>query len=385
MARRAAIALTVFSQVFILTHLTTRSSMTPTISPSTLFDPDVDAGPSRPARTPPKQLPDHPPNARSKSKSKPASEREQRERRGTATGTGKATISLRQDAVEQLVGDVDDDDEGGSHPSSKGQYPSDERPPPPSAFFRPRGRPRANSATLPLRFGPTVDKGFYLPHFSMDQEYSLKPGEKHRPLNLELAFDRRNGKLSSSSRDKGSLPREALRALTEATDVDLRRGRGGRKGSIAVGLFKESRKVVEKEKERRRKSQRDVMIEEEDELDLLPPGEIKRYDSPSKLKEDLVKPSAIPGDLRQRLGEVEPLVSSAESSEGEDDLGSDDELEVPDEDDEDDEEMRFRLKPFNHQAGGHSTLYSFTNRLVAKVRCDRPRRSTWLTSAPGRA
>lgn len=124
-------------------------------------------------------------------------------------------------------------------------------------------RPRANSLHHPRAPTVAVQNNFYLPHYSTDRQYSLKPTEKadakgkdkekEKEINLELGlgqdFDYSFGE--ALRRGVGGrempLPQEALRVLTEAKDnLDMRvLGKQGRKGSMGLGLFKESRAAAQ--------------------------------------------------------------------------------------------------------------------------------------------
>lgn len=110
-------------------------------------------------------------------------------------------------------------------------------------------RTRAKSVHYPSR--PPIGTGdsYYLSHYSMDREYSLKPGESSKRVNLELGlggdFDASFGEAlrKGTADEEISLPQEALKVLTEAKENLGERisKKQGRKGSIGLGLFKESR------------------------------------------------------------------------------------------------------------------------------------------------
>lgn len=110
-------------------------------------------------------------------------------------------------------------------------------------------RTRAKSVHYPSR--PPIGTGdsYYLSHYSMDREYSLKPGESSKRVNLELGlggdFDASFGEAlrKGTADEEISLPQEALKVLTEAKESLGERisKKQGRKGSIGLGLFKESR------------------------------------------------------------------------------------------------------------------------------------------------
>ncbi|WVQ99083.1 hypothetical protein IAU59_006215 [Kwoniella sp. CBS 9459] len=213
---------------------------------------------------------------------------------------GSATISLRAGAMERLVNDDDDDDiesepdrrqaarecsrpgslsqgssqtrpvQLGSHrpsypsrPSNLSQLSSSTVKPAPSSSSagyshanpstsnkpvqRVR-RTRSNSLHYPSN-GPNPGRSFFLPHYSTDTQYSLKPRSTSVGLPLELGlggdFDVSFGEAirRGAGNEEMPLPREALRVLSEAKE-NLGLGSGskqGRKGSMGMGLFKESR------------------------------------------------------------------------------------------------------------------------------------------------
>ena len=135
--------------------------------------------------------------------------------------------------------------------------------PPPSASSTtipapsPSRRPRSSSihyTSRPPR--PDVDGvSYFLPHYSLDREYSLQTdrpsteGSGSRRVNLELGlggdFDASFGEAmrNGTAGKEMQLPPQALRALSEAkVSMDDRVGsKQGRKGSITMGLFRETR------------------------------------------------------------------------------------------------------------------------------------------------
>ena len=268
-----------------------------------------------------------------------------------------------------------------------------------------------------------VDRNFYLPHFSTDTQYSLKPGDHPRiSLNLGLGDDFDVSFDEALRRGVGGeempLPHEALRVLSEAKEnLDMRMsGKQGRKGSIGMGLFKETRAAIDKERRKR-----DVLLEEKEEEDS--PKDVKtpkraatphrrRTSSPPISPISPTPVRAIPIPSSNRIDQVRdeldspltsagirivssPLLdrestrqnsdaddsdwttasevsfSSLSMSEDEDVTGAttvdDLEMEEPTEGDDDEERMRVPLQPFNHAVGGHSSIYKFTRRAVCKV------------------
>lgn len=128
---------------------------------------------------------------------------------------------------------------------------------PPPSFVpapSPNRRPRSSSIHYPSRpvVPPSTGESYFLPHFSLDREYSLKPElspSRRVNLNLELGlggdFDASFGEAmrNGTAGKEMQLPPQALRALSEArVNLDERvSSKQGRKGSITMGLFKESR------------------------------------------------------------------------------------------------------------------------------------------------
>ncbi|WVF71825.1 hypothetical protein IAT40_006634 [Kwoniella sp. CBS 6097] len=115
----------------------------------------------------------------------------------------------------------------------------------PTPRFR---RTRSNSLHYPSN-GPNPGRSFFLPHYSTDTQYSLKPRSTSAGLPLDLGlggdFDVSFGEAirRGAGNEEMPLPREALRVLSEAKE-NLGLGSGskqGRKGSMGMGLFKESR------------------------------------------------------------------------------------------------------------------------------------------------
>ena len=364
-----------------------------------------------------------------RTKSKGKEKEKERERPQPAPTTsrevGSATIQLRQDLVERLVSEGDDelDLPGPSRRKSSidtetprvrkvstPTLPRHKVPPPPTA--KPPRRPRANSVHLPSETAG-VDRSFYLSHFSTDRQYSLKPGEEEEQrLNLELGlgddFDVSFGEAlrRGVGGEEMPLPREALRVLSEAKDnLDIRMmGKQGRKGSIGMGLFKESRAAAA---EKRRV--REEVIEEEEggkgrvkaatpRTVLSSPPRVARslrgLPAPSRrtgVEEEMESetsagitlvsaPQTRSQDLRQAaVDEVDAdsgwtttttgsfTSASEEEEEGEQRNDSSDGLGEMEEEAEDEERMTVPLQPFNHAVGGHSSIYNFTRRVVCKV------------------
>ncbi|KAK8869460.1 hypothetical protein IAR55_000024 [Kwoniella newhampshirensis] len=228
-----------------------------------------------------------------------------RERDRLVREIGSATISLRAGVVQGLVDDEEDEDEGNPGgdgrggigmplPFKRGESSSISRAssmktgkasfPTSSTISSRKGRGRSNSLHFPSQ-PPPPDRSFYLSHYSTDQQYSLASVEAESsrkattPLNLELGLgDDFNSSFGEAIR-KGTggkempLPREALRVLNEAKE-NLGLGvrvKQGRKGSIGMGLFKESRAAAKVDQSKRRKDS--VLAEEDGHIHAVDEGE----------------------------------------------------------------------------------------------------------------
>lgn len=119
-----------------------------------------------------------------------------------------------------------------------------------------RRRARANSLHFPASpDSPTHPhpKDYLLPHYSTDRAYSLAPTKRQQQQQQQLSFELGLGDDFDQSfgeamrngvgGEEMPLPQEALRVLSQAKEnMDLRLiGKKGRKGSLGMGLFKESR------------------------------------------------------------------------------------------------------------------------------------------------
>lgn len=126
-------------------------------------------------------------------------------------------------------------------------------------------RTRSNSVHVPGRVGDGTGS-YFLPHYSTDRAYSRPETSALETdsggasqINLELglggAFDASFGEAlrRGVGGEEMPLPQEALRVLTEAKESLETRlmGKQGRKGSMGMGLFKESRKALGKKAEER--------------------------------------------------------------------------------------------------------------------------------------
>ncbi|OXB38542.1 hypothetical protein LQV05_002645 [Cryptococcus neoformans] len=372
------------------------------------------------------------PRRMSKGKGRETPRQKERERSLRELGeVGSATISLRVRAVEGL--EEDDDAECSTqlpqtHPSSLPQsqsYPTRLL----STFIsRPNKsrRERSNSLHAPTR--PTsLDRSFYLPHYSLDKEYSLPRKEKGkdkdgRTPKLELGLgDDFNTSFGEAMRlgNEGKelpLPKEALIMLSQAKEQigSATKTKQGRKGSMGMGLFKESHaaakidlkkpeeEAIEEEEDdhsgrgssikiRSRtetRSSRSTLVSEptivgpsitpasslpirgsrqiSDRGGLSPVGH-----SPAATSAGLASPQQQFEDLEEQFDEDDEswTTTSTESftSDPEED-GRDwmSEVDYGSEEREEEERMTVPLQPFSHAVGGHSSIYKFTRRAVCK-------------------
>jgi inositol-hexakisphosphate kinase len=288
-----------------------------------------------------------------------------------------------------------------------------------SSNFKTR-RARANSLHFPsdspssTEMKNKIRKDFYLSHYSTDRAYSLEPTKKQINIDLGLGddFDKNFGEAMRKGLggEEMQLPPQALRVLSEAKEnMDLRLvGKQGRKGSLGMGLFKESR---EGEKKRVKAKDKDTPLEEVEEAiisdsDPLSPTLLRGFTPEIRPKQEIVLPPALPVPItttttRQEPSTIEDLSQStagleissptrvaAESphksdifseesgwttTDSDDDGSSSNSsrskgsegMESSDEDEG--ESMTVPLQPFNHAVGGHSSIYKFTRRAVCKV------------------
>ncbi len=122
-----------------------------------------------------------------------------------------------------------------------------------------RRRPRCNSLALPATTSQAPLEDSLLPHYSLDTKFSRSPGGLHcrdgTPVKLDLGlgidFNQTVEEAFSRGLEEGTevpLPREAVRVLTEARSMAQSKSatKGGRKGSLGMGLFKESTSALKR-------------------------------------------------------------------------------------------------------------------------------------------
>lgn len=312
---------------------------------------------------------------------------------------GSVTISLRPKSTSRRGTSRSKHDDAKIKEKQGSQArPSSSRSPP-----RPRVlRPRAKSLRIPSQHPTSADVGnkFYLPHFSTDSKFSLARDPSNAPnLDVRLGgmhFDNSLGdaiRRGVSGGGEVALPKSALRVLSEAKeDMDhCAQVKQTRKGSIGMGLFKETREPQDRRStlERAEEDALDLNGEPGTRLDwnqfkdrgwtpmddiiaespvLSPAAEVPPSDQESKhaLHEaELISPrKSLSGALdEQPLSSVED--DSAWSSSSSSDLdsilsnwGS--------ETDTDDEHIAVPLQPYGHKVGGHSSIYQFTRSAICK-------------------
>jgi len=312
---------------------------------------------------------------------------------------------LRQDMVDRLVSEGDDDQPALPGPSRS--VKTAEQPNPHSSLLSspPRVRRyRAKSVHIPAP-PSEVDRSFYLSHYSTDQQYSLKQGDLELELGLGDDFNMSFGEAMRRGADKEELPlpREALRVLSEAKENSALRmtGKQGRKGSIGMGLFRESRAAALAAMSRAKKKDevigeavtpaspprtapasirgtpssriRETMEDEgmesasstgiqvfsssllrRDGSSRRPSGPSLQDEIPSPVEDDSGWTTTSSGDLS--ISDEEQRMKRDSIEDSGTDEGTDEE-----------ERMTVPLQPFDHAVGGHSSLYKFTRRAVCKV------------------
>lgn len=286
---------------------------------------------------------------------------------------GSVTVSLRPTAPGScIIDDDEDDDDDDSSPA-----PSSSRSP--MAFRQRAFRPRANSLRIPHQPASSLGNKFFLPHFSTDQKFSLKHGGPSVGLRLGDGDDL-DASLGDAIRRGASgggevaLPKSALRVLNEAKE-DMKfsaRSKQTRKGSIGMGLFKETRPPSQdRRKSLDRPSRDDRKLDEVKEVpepavaftspwanDSVATATVKKLESPTK-EEAVHSPRRQSREERAATSFDEDSGWTSTSSSGDADIfGSDTET--------DDDAMTVPLQPYGHKVGGHSSIYQFTRAAICK-------------------
>jgi inositol-hexakisphosphate kinase len=296
----------------------------------------------------------------------------------------------------------------------------------------PRRRQRSNSILFPLEAHRSPSHASTLAHFSTDSKFSLSH-DIDRDLDLALCndFDASFGEVMrrGAGGREIALPSHAVRVLSEAKEQsDIRvLGKTGRKGSLGMGLFRESRDAAVAAAAQAQAlglGQDDRHPIEEEESDLEPDPEFDDHSAVHKaasairdIKHDLrekvkqwtskapLHPHSESPKRRSKSRSVGvttpteppqfPLAHTPTSSEHPDDesgwTSDTDDFESPSiasasgsgtepdddwphshdasdqSDDDERERMTVPLQPFSHAVGGHSSIYKFTRRAVCKV------------------
>ncbi|GMK54116.1 hypothetical protein CspeluHIS016_0107020 [Cutaneotrichosporon spelunceum] len=352
---------------------------------------------------------DHQTPLRSRSsKGKSKASGQGRDRSNKDDEVGSVTISLRPNQ-RNLGVDTDDVEEDDHHVSttrrsSGGRLLSSRNP-----VFR----PRAASMALPdpASHAPSVaspSNQFFLPHYSTDSKFSLQhghgraaTGHSSSSFGVRLGTRTDDGEFENTGLNdvirrgaanggEVALPKLALRALSEAKeDMDTcATFKQTRKGSIGMGLFKESRSQ-QKEPERERSSRAPLskqslslenvasappleeVVEEEEALASPPPrmpsaGNRSLRESESDDKVAAVVSASVPSP-RQSIDKSGAYFFeddsgwTSTSSSGSGDFGSASETDTDDE-----EPLAVPLEPYGHKVGGHSSIYQFTSAAICK-------------------
>lgn len=316
------------------------------------------------------------------------------ERRDRDREVGSVTISLRPrrttgEDEEDADQDEDEDDEEDLRPSPVKK--PHRTPRKHSTAYRPT-RPRSNSLLLPSPSATTAGSDFFLPHYSTDSKFSLRRDQQSggdfdvrlgicdRDYDSSLGAAIRKG---ASGGGEVALPPSALRVLSEAKeDMDnCAMSKQTRKGSIGMGLFKESRSQSRKSSDRRASLERkgsetvaedlSTPLADVKEEDVFPEQHVPKERRRSSVKsrpiikedEDLVIVES-PGKTALR---AEEAFSFDDDSGWSTTSSTSDSFELGSETEESDEDpLAVPLQPYGHKVGGHSSIYQFTRAAICK-------------------
>ncbi|CAK9783926.1 unnamed protein product [Cutaneotrichosporon oleaginosum] len=329
-----------------------------------------------------------------------------RDRKNNDDEVGSVTISLRPNHcdLDAETDDAEDEDHVPSSRRSSAGRPLTSR----KQLFRPRAASMAipDPATHAPSLSPCSNE-FFLPHFSTDSKFSLPPGHARAATGHSSNFGVRLGtrtddgqfentglndviRRGAANGGEVALPKLALRALSEAKeDMDTRATfKQTRKGSIGMGLFKESRsRQKDADRDRSRGPESKPMLGLEDVSSPLPlegvaeeeevfapapprrPSAGNRARRESKPDEKVLPAEATIVPSPQRPVDKGRSYSfdddsgwtSTSSSAGSDDFES---ASATDTDDE--EPLAVPLEPYGHKVGGHSSIYQFTRAAICK-------------------
>lgn len=315
---------------------------------------------------------------------------------------GSVTISLRPNKAGSL--EMEGADAAGNAIASSSRHPT-------SPSLRSKQyhgfRARANSLRLPSHAAPaSLGNKFFLPHYSTDQKFSLQR-DSDAPA-LRLGGDDLDSTLGDAIRRGANggeiaLPKAALRVLNEAKE-DMDRSalaKQTRKGSIGMGLFKESRKPERKTTAGGGDDpSRSFLLDDVTEEDkVIEPGRHSPLlvSSPTKgesgsrrasrrSSRDVQHQHVPPDESTTETADVRIMSSPRRrsyardeqqmaSSFDEDDSGwsstspsEDSEIDQfgGSETETEEEAMTVPLQPYGHAVGGHSSIYQFTRAAICK-------------------
>ncbi|BEI97202.1 hypothetical protein CcaverHIS631_0207910 [Cutaneotrichosporon cavernicola] len=330
-----------------------------------------------------------------------------RDRTNNDDEVGSVTISLRPNQRDLDV-DTDDAGESDRHISSNRRSSGGRALASRKQLFR----PRAASMALPdpVTHAPPVASAsnqFFLPHYSTDSKFSLQQGHGRAGTAHSSSFGVRLGmrtddgefentglndviRRGAANGGEVALPKLALRALSEAKeDMDTcATFKQTRKGSIGMGLFKESRSQ-QKDPERDRGGRApeskpslgleavvstpplEEVAEEEEVLGSPPPcrpsaDHRSRRESKSDDNVVVAEPAGVPSP-RQSIDRGRAYSFDDDSGWTSTSSSGSGEFESASATDTDDEEpLAVPLEPYGHKVGGHSSIYQFTRAAICK-------------------
>lgn len=314
---------------------------------------------------------------------------------------GSVTVSLRSSSMNPALDlDAEDEEEDGASRAESSASPARPTRQPHSFHHHRKFRPRANSLRVPNQStASSMGHKFFLPHYSTDQKFSLRRSGASPNLDLRLGvcdnhLDSSLGDAIRRGANNGgevALPKAALRLLSEAkVDMDQRAmSKQTRKGSIGMGLFKETRSPScdrrtsqDREKkpsqdrrtsgERKEETRPPKILDEvkEEEVVVRSPVEEMISSSPTVIDsstEETAKICIVPSPRRSFAlddpreddsGWTSSTTSLDSDGEVNDLFGSDTET--------DEEHMTVPLQPYGHKVGGHSSIYQFTRAAICK-------------------
>ncbi|KAL1405756.1 inositol polyphosphate kinase kcs1 [Vanrija albida] len=353
--------------------------------PSSSLAPAIDSLPSP-------LSPNSAPRSRSykgKSRASSGRDREHHRDRDRDREIGSVTISLRPNKTGSLEMDAD----GASNAvASSSRHPT-------SPSLRSKQyhgfRARANSLRLPSQAAPaSLGNKFFLPHYSTDQKFSLQR-DSDSPA-LRLGGDNLDSTLGDAIRRGANggeiaLPKAALRVLNEAKE-DMDRSalaKQTRKGSIGMGLFKESRKSERKatggddpsrsllddvtEEDKAEPGRHSPLVSSPTKAESASRRASRRSSRDGQVPDESTTESAeirvVSSPRRSYARDEQQLPSSFDEDSGWSSTSSSEDSEVDQfgsETETEEEAMTVPLQPYGHAVGGHSSIYQFTRAAICK-------------------